>query len=235
MKPVLLSLLCILAHALVANGQLATINDPDGFTNVRAGRNVNTKLIGKFHDGDVFCYGDEQNGWVKVIHCPADSSDRVCIEGYIHKDRLLPIDQLHCIFQNNKTVTNGHLTLHKDSLTVELLTAPFRPAQHALRKEDDLIQKIDGKRPLGTDGEMPLAILTRLHMTIGNHAVDIPAAAWGNLYDPTLETCSVFADTRTGFLYIHLGSYRSAAGGYEMVWIFKNGRYVSRYVDQSNN
>jgi hypothetical protein len=235
MKPTFSSLLYILAHALIANGQLAIIKDPDGFTNVRAGSSVNTKIIGKFHDGDVFTYGNEQNGWVKVMYYPADSSDRVSFEGYIHKDRLLPIDQLHCIIQNEKTVKNGHLTLHKDSLTVELMTAPFRPAQHVLRKEDNLIQKIDSKRPLGTDGEMPLEKLTRLRMTIGDHAVDIPAAAWDNLYDPTLETCGIFVDTRTGFLYVHLLSNRSAAGGYEMVWVFKNDRYIRRYVDQSNN
>jgi hypothetical protein len=231
-----LSLIYILAHDVVANGQLATIKDSDGFTNVRAGSNVNAKIIGKFHDGDVFGYGDEQNGWVNVIYYPVDSSDRRYLEGYIHKDRLLPIDQLQRMPENEKTVTNGHLTLHNDSLTVELTTAPFRPNQHALRKDKyGLVQKIDGKRPLGTDGDMPLEKLTCLRMTIGGRAVDIPAAAWENLYDPTLETCNVFVDIRTGFTYIHMLSTRSAAGGYDMVWIFKNGRYVRRYVDQSNN
>jgi len=164
MKPALLSLLYLLTHAIITNGQLAIIKDRDGFTNVRAGSNVNTKIIGKLHNGDVFCYGEEQNGWVNVVYYPADSSDRAYLEG-----------------------------------------------------------------------EMPLERLTGLRMTIGGHAVDIPPAAWDNLYDPTLETCNVFADARTGFMYIHLLSTRSAAGGYEMVWIFKNDRYVRRYVDQSNN
>jgi hypothetical protein len=54
MKHVLLSLLSVLAHALIASGQLATIKDPDGFTNVRKGSNVNAKIIGKFHLGDAF-------------------------------------------------------------------------------------------------------------------------------------------------------------------------------------
>jgi hypothetical protein len=235
MKLVFLSLTYILSHAFVATAQLAIINDPDGFTNVRAGSSANSKIIGKFNDGDVFSYDDEKNEWVKVGYYPADSSNRVYFEGYIHKDRLLPIDQLYCILKNHKTVTNGHLTLHKDSLTVEFMITPFRPAQHLLRKENDWIQKIDGKRPLGTDGEMPVEKLTRLRVVIGDHAVAIPAAAWDNLYDPTFETCNVLVDARTGFMYIDLVSDRSAAGGYEIVWIFKNDRYIKRYVDQSNN
>jgi hypothetical protein len=37
-------------------------------------------------------------------------------------------------------------------------------------------------------------------------------------------------------LYVYLLTfYRSAARSYEMVWVFKNGRYVRRYVDQSND
>jgi hypothetical protein len=235
MKLTFLSLIYILAHALVANGQLATIKDPDGFTNVRDGSSVNAKIIGKFHDGEVFTYGEEKNGWVNVVHFPADSPNGE-YEGYIHKDRLLPLYDLPHIAENNKPVKNGHLSLYHDSLTVELITAPFRPNQHVLRNDEHgYIQKIDGKRPLGTDGEMPLEKLAGLRMTVSGRAVDIPAAAWDNLYDPTLESCNVFADTRTGFMYIHLDSYRSAAGGYDVVWVFKNGQYVSRYVDQSNN
>ena len=235
MKPALLSLLYILAHALIARGQLATIKDPDGFTNIRAGRSVNAKIIGQFRDGDVFAYGEEKNGWVNVLYSPADSSDSRYLEGYIHKDRLQPLDQLHCILENNKPVTNRHLTLHRDSLTVELMTTPFQPKDHILLKKGRLIPKIDGKTALGTDEEMPLEQLTCLRLTISGHAVEIPAKAWDNLYDPTLETCEVFVDNRTGFMYIHLLATRSAAGGYDMVWIFKNDRYVNRYVDQSNN
>jgi hypothetical protein len=200
------------------------------------GKSRRSRIIGQFHDGDVFSYNYEKNGWVNVVYCPADSSDRIYLDGYIHKDRLLDIFDLPCVLENNKPVKNGHLTLHRDSLTVELIATPFRPKQHALRKgKFGDVQKIDGKRPLGTDAEMPLEQLAFLRITIGGQAVDISPAAWDNLYDPTLETCRVFADTVTGFMYIHLLSTRSAAAGYDVVWIFKSGRYVKRYVDQSKN
>jgi hypothetical protein len=235
MKYALLTLLYILTHVLITKGQFATIKDPDGFTNVRTAANINAKIIGRLHDGDVFTYGEEKNGWVNITYFPADSSERVYLDGYIHKDRLLPLEKLHCLLENRRPATNHRLRVQNDSLTVELTTTAFREKDHTLQKDKGMIQKIDGKRPLGTDGEQPLAQLIRLRVTIKGDTIDIPATAWENLYDPTLETCTVFADNRSGFMYIHLLSNRSAAGGYEMVWIFKNNRYVKRYVDQSNN
>jgi hypothetical protein len=236
MKLTFLSLSYILAHALIVNGQIATIKDPDGFTNVRASGNVDAKIIGKFYVGDVFGYGEEKNGWVNVVYYPADSLDRRSLEGYIHKDRLLPILELQRIAENSRKLTNGHLELRIDSLTVELITAPFQPNQHVLKNDEGgSIQKIDGKIPFGTDGDMPLEKLTGLRVTISGHKVDIPATAWENLYNPTLETCKVFVNSSTGFMYISLTTIHISAGAYELVWIFKNGRYVRRYIDQSND
>ena len=40
------------------------------------------------------------------------------------------------LHEDDKALTNGHLTLHNDSLTVELITAPFWPKQHVLRKDN---------------------------------------------------------------------------------------------------
>lgn len=226
----------ILLQGLLAKGQLATVRDPDGFTNVRAGSSIHAKIIGRLYDGDVFGYGRKENGWMKVYYWPSDSADSRGFEGHIYKDRLLSIYDLPHTPEIEKPARNGHVIVRNDSLVVEIRSTAFHPDQHKLRKDKfGNIQLIDGKRPLGTDGEMPLEQLTSLSMTIGGRPVDIPASAWDNLYDPTLETCGVFLDTRKGFLYVHLLSTRSAAGGYEMVWIFKNGRYLKRYVDQSNN
>ena len=71
---------------------------------------------------------------------------------------------------------------------------------------------------------------TGQHMTIRGNAVDIPAAAWNDVYEAHLTTCNVFFDTSTGFIYVYMPSCGDDAGAYEIVWIFKNGRYVKRYV-----
>ena len=230
MKPAFLWLTFILARALVANGQFGTIRDTDGYTNVRADSSTSAKIIGQLHDGDVFTYTYTYHGWVKVYYQPDEFSNRGYLEGYIYHDRLLAIDDLQPLSENGRTLAGGHLTLHNDSVTVELRMAPFQAKQHVLEKDKrGWIQKIDGKRPVGTDGEMPDQKLISLHMIIRGNLVDIPAAAWNDVYEPDPETCHVFFDTRTGFIYVNiLGS--DGAGAYEIFWIFKNGRYVKRYV-----
>jgi len=161
MKLTLLLVLDILVYTLVANCQLAVIRDADGFTNVREGRSATATIIGKFHEGDVFSYGEERDGWVNILYWPADSAERVHFEGYIHKDRLLPIGELHQWPNSGKKFRNRHFTIRRDSVTIELISAPFKPKQHVLKlDEHGLIEKIDRKRPLGTDGEMPLEELS---------------------------------------------------------------------------
>jgi hypothetical protein len=231
MKPAFLWLICILAHALVANGQFAIIRDPDGFTNVRADSSAKAKIIGQFHDGDVFTSTYNCHGWVKVYYEPDEFTDKGYFEGYIYQDRLLSIEDLQHLPKNGRTLVEGHLTLHNDSVTVDLRTAPFQPKQHVIRKDKDgQVQKIDNKTFLGTDGSMPDQKLTSLRMTIRGNAVDIPAAAWNDVYEAHLTTCNVFFDTSTGFIYVYMPSCGDDAGAYEIVWIFKNGRYVKRYV-----
>ncbi|MBN9382692.1 MAG: SH3 domain-containing protein [Chitinophagaceae bacterium] len=235
MKFTLLPVVYILSFTLSAKGQLAIIRDPDGFTNVRAGKSTTTKIIGKFLDGDVFSYSYEKNDeWASVYYNPNESNDSGQLQGFIHKDRLLPMEQLKHIpeTRNCRTLRDGKLMIHNDSVTLQLTTAPFQARQHVLRKDKDgYVSTIDGRKPVGSDGSMPRQKLTAFRMTIGGNTVDIPAAAWNDIYEPTLETCNVFFDTRTGFMYIFIPSSSDGGGAYTIAWIFAKGRYVKRYVD----
>ena len=135
----------ILFDTLFVQGQLAVIRDPDGFTNVRAGKSTAVKVVGKFFDGFVL--------------------------------------------------------------------------------------KIVGRRPTGTDGELPCQKLTGFRMTIGGVPIDIPDADWNDLDEPGLKSCNLFFDEGTGFLYVYIRDNSDGAEGYSVAWIFSKGRYIKRYVD----
>jgi hypothetical protein len=234
MKPAFLWLLFILPHAFLANGQFAVIRDADGFVNVRAGDSIKAKIIGRLHDGEVFVSTFAQNGWVKVYFDPETSYRAKGFEGYIHEDRLLSIEKLPHVPRSGKTLEKGHLKLQNDSVDVEILTAPFRPKQHVIRKDKHgNVQTIDGVFPYGAGDGVPEQKVTSLSMNIRGRAVDIPASAWNDLYEPDLEISNVFFDARTGFIYIVMPANggNSASGAYEIAWVFKNGRYVTRYID----
>jgi archaellum component FlaG (FlaF/FlaG flagellin family) len=69
--------------------QAAIINDPDGFTNVRAQPDSKAEIVAKIVDGERFFF-DEVPGsnWVKVYRT-ADA-DAECI-GYMHSSRVMPV------------------------------------------------------------------------------------------------------------------------------------------------
>ena len=69
--------------------QAAIINDPDGYTNVRARADGKAEIVAKIVDGERFFF-DEVPGsnWVKVYRT-ADA-DAECI-GYMHSSRVMPV------------------------------------------------------------------------------------------------------------------------------------------------
>jgi hypothetical protein len=84
--------------------QLAIINDPDGFTNVRENKSVSSKVMGRLYKDDIFLYSFDRDDdqWVGVFY---SKSDKSYIQGYIHKSRLLPIDELeHVTWKGNNRI-----------------------------------------------------------------------------------------------------------------------------------
>lgn len=69
--------------------QVAVINDPDGYTNVRAKPNVKANIVAKIVDGERFFFDVVPgSNWVKVYRT-ADAPQYI---GYMHNSRVKPID-----------------------------------------------------------------------------------------------------------------------------------------------
>lgn len=61
------------------------INDPDGYTNVRAGKGIDYPIIGKIKKREIFIYTPNYyENWWKVKIGPNHK------EGYVHKSRIIP-------------------------------------------------------------------------------------------------------------------------------------------------
>lgn len=229
MKTVLLIVVLLCTIGLTTKAQLATIKDPDGFVNVRA----NARIVGQFHEGDIFSYGEEKNGWIEVNHAPADSPGKHMIDGYIYKDRLLPIDSLPKIHEIVKIWISTMFIFNATPLGIDFKLKPFDPSKHILLKNaEGSIQKIDGKYPFGIDEEMPKEQLDSCKFFYGHQLLNVPGTAWNDLYNPDFRKFCIVSNDKTGFIYVHMqGS--DGAGAYDLVWIFKNGKYQRRYIDTS--
>lgn len=75
------------------------INDPDGYTNIRAGKGTNFEIVGQILENELFVYHDSTGeDWLKVAitKCRCDEPNRIYndITGYVHRSRILNIDEL---------------------------------------------------------------------------------------------------------------------------------------------
>ncbi|ANQ48567.1 hypothetical protein MY04_1190 [Flammeovirga sp. MY04] len=108
----LLNLLCFNAFS-----QLATINDVDGYTNIRLKPIAGSEIIGRVFDGD-FYHCTELIGDYYEIFYEENTSEKhkekywkgINIHhpvGYIHKSRVLMVDQLLTV--KNKVIGDDRL------------------------------------------------------------------------------------------------------------------------------
>ena len=107
----------------------------------------------------------------------------------------------------------------------------FNPNKHKVLKKSEDLLLIDNKGFWGTDGELPKESISGLTLTINNKPVHIPNNAFNDLFEPRLKTLSIcYGPENT--LYISM-SNSDGAGAYTIIWIFKDNKYYSRYIDDS--
>ena len=87
----ILSFFCILTS--FAEDKLAIINDSDGFTNVRSGQGKEFSVIDTIMKDEFFyCDLTAEDEWIKIIAMKWKDSKQV--EGYIHRSRIQPVENL---------------------------------------------------------------------------------------------------------------------------------------------
>jgi len=222
----------LIFSTLKVQGQLAIINDPDNFTNVRKDKSVTSKVVGRLYKDDVFLYSfdKEDDQWVGIFYTKADSS---YIQGFIHKSRLLPIAELEHISWKRKSRTEKtkELLIQNDSMQVVVKTESFISAKHKIeRDKEGYVIRIDGKQPKGTDGNLPKIGLTYISVKVNGKDVFIPAGTYKDLFEPEIKSFNVYFDKK-GIIYLYMPFNSDGAGGYFVAWTIKNGKYSKRYVD----
>ena len=127
----------LLFQIIVVKAQLAIIDDPDGFVNVREGKGSNTKIVGKLTNDQSFLYDGENinDQWVMVFFNDENevnfnlsgNNKAVHLQGFIHRSRLKPITSLpHSgLTKVNRLLTTNHLIIKNDSIFLSVTTRPF--------------------------------------------------------------------------------------------------------------
>jgi hypothetical protein len=91
MRLLLLLLSALACTPTLAQQNLAIISDKDGFVNVRAEQNVNSVIVGRIIEGELFAVTETKTEWFKVFK----PGYRNQLQGFVHKSRIQPLESLN--------------------------------------------------------------------------------------------------------------------------------------------
>ena len=213
-----------------ANGQhvSAIINDSDGYTNIRKDSTIKSEIVEKFIDGEVFEYnGDdwyEQKNWIYVGIDRTNNKDKCKYlstygtGGYMHRSRILPMDKMPDKFE--RTVTDASVELTAKNINAKIEIRHLTQEEIGVLSEDGCIW--------GTDMGNPRNVISNVQLTLNGTTIQVPAGEYEDLYRATLNKS--YIKTHKNFTFLIM-SNSDAAGFYEVIWIFEDGKYQRRYIN----
>jgi len=243
MKPILI-LLSLLFINIVTHAQqqfqfndddlvYAVIKDTDGYVNIRNAPSANSPIVGKIYNHSVFSCESNGTNWWKVLQVNGSN----WIEGYIYKNKVSLLKNWKII--SHKNVSTDSAIFKPDNLIIVVKKRSFHIKQHKLfyhkgnlnENTASYLERIDGKRFWGTDGEIPKTSILSINLLKKGLSIDIPKEAYKDLYEPNLRTLSICSGVENTF-YVRMDN-SDGAGAYTIIWIFKDGKYIGRYIDDS--
>jgi hypothetical protein len=228
--------------------QYCYVDDKDGFVNVREEPNANSKIVCRLNNRQIvfipeYTENDSLKNWVlvefyltkeevKTVKSKPDDwmpdvmKGNSFFHGYIYKDRLLNIEEQKSL---QRKESDNVLLLFNDSIKIKFTAGDFKKEKHKIQyQEEYLVTKIDGHDLVGTDESMPRHEIKSFVVEIKNKKLDLPYKVYYDLYEPNFENTYAFAD-KNGYAYIVM--YNSdAAGTYCVIFVFKDNKYLTRYI-----
>lgn len=139
-------------------------------------------------------------------------------------------------------IEKNFIEWRQDSFYVKITSTPFIKEKHKLLYyEEKYLVKIDNKGFWGTANILPLNSIALVLVVIGKDTVNIPQAAYNDLYEPSFS----YYDKNAGAEKTHNAVYLSKDGStlyiyminsdgnsmYEVTWVIQNKTYLRRVVD----
>lgn len=205
---------------------LRVVEDKDGFTNVRAGASLESKVVEKALTGSVVCVQETKGDWAEIADDSGKGRDL-----YVHTSRLKPVKEWKQT-AGKAAKANDSGTVKSGGLEAKVTEVPFVAKDHKITEVEGQKQ-VDGRLVWGTDGELPKKAM-KLEVTLDGKAVTLPAKATHDLYEPDPAGLAILTPGKPGtqaFIYMHASD---GAGAYAVVWSFKEGKYVGRTVFGTN-
>jgi hypothetical protein len=248
------TLFIIIFLSLSAKAQLAIIRDTDGFVNVREKGNIKSRIIGRLNTNDITLYDgeDDNKEWRHIFYSPDNmlffsslnnnkhNIYKDYIDGFVYFNRVIPINSFSRMILKKDVgyISSSKLTGNVDTVIFILKTRLFSIKSHKIHRSKEgcinctkaYVDKIDGKKPWGVDGDLPTKEIYNISLKINGKAITIPFESYNDIYQPRLENLNIYFDKKGNF-YFYMPGNSDGAGGYDVVWVINNGKLIKRYVD----
>ncbi len=183
------------------------------------------------------CYSMNKNEYEKLsFKNYQDSYLKNLIEYYFTCDDTKP--EPNNFLKFNPYFMNDSIIKLKTNNGYEIImtSTKFQKKKHALQKNSKgYICRIDNKIFFGTDETEPLEEFKSIQVKLNNKTIGLDKKEYSDLYNPFFKYGNesriyILQDKKNEYLLILM--YASdGAGAYATMWIFKNGKYISRIVD----
>jgi hypothetical protein len=198
--------------------QFRLVEDPDGETNVRSEASLKSSVVRKVPSGSVVTVTEKTGDFYTITDGTYDGAPE-----FIHASRLKDVSGW-------KQITNASEgTLRHKGMVARVTATPFIAAEHEIEELSPGFYLVDGGHVWGRDGGLPHHSL-KLSVTFNGTAVNLPAAAVADLYEPNLDSIVLLTAGDPAERALILMTNSDGAGGYCVVWAFENGRYRGRTV-----
>lgn len=218
--------LIVCCYTSQAFSQFAFISDKDGKANIRTTPALTDNIEDALDNGHLVYCMEFRGNWANIDYIKNGASTN----GYVYRNRLVMIDNFEKIPTQIKQPQL--ITFKKDSIKITVSSKPFERSANRLffsSEYPDIVELINGKLPFGTDGNIPGSAYHSIEVQTGNKLVTIPASAYDDLFEPTLDNTTVNYDSKLDTLFLQ-SMNGDGAGSYLVIWRFVNGKYKDRFI-----
>ena len=226
----LLPVIILIFISISSHAQLGIIKDPDGFCNVRAEANTQSKIEDTLTNGRFIYHlqdDETKNNWLLVDYHKGKEHRT----GYIHKSRVAYLKDMTAF--KEIAVNDTLLKLSLTDMQITIKSGAFVKAGRKINykkpaDESPFLIAIDGKTPWGTDGALPHTEYKFIQFKSGNNTLTFPKSSYNDLFEiGSLHGTSAYLDKTTGKIYIEAGN-SDGAGSYVVAWVINNGKIEYR-------
>lgn len=201
--------------------QVATVQDPDGWTNVRSEATLDSEVIYRVKEGYLFWTEyeivDENAEWL-LVFIPLDKFttkgyESDFITGFIHKSRVVSLTELE--------------KYKGDDFSFEYSIQEFDPSGRTITYEKgEWPIAIDGKFIWGTDGIYPNEEVKSIKIQLGGKSIPVPE----DLYNDLFEVRKDLSIYKINDQFIVYNWNSDGAGYYELAWLISEKGIIQRLV-----